>query len=58
MALANVAYILATNPLYGSKKVLMIDWDLEAPGLYRYFGEEFQAKWWSGFSKKGDNIVD
>lgn len=33
MALANVAWILAAN----SKRVLMIDWDLEAPGLHRYF---------------------
>jgi formylglycine-generating enzyme required for sulfatase activity/MinD-like ATPase involved in chromosome partitioning or flagellar assembly len=33
MALANVAWILASN----DKKVLTIDWDLEAPGLHRYF---------------------
>ncbi|GEM_PF-2279039 len=33
MALANVAWILASN----RKKVLTIDWDLEAPGLHRYF---------------------
>ena len=33
MTLANVAWILASN----GKKVLAIDWDLEAPGLYRYF---------------------
>jgi len=33
MALANVAFILASH----EKKVLMIDWDLEAPGLHRYF---------------------
>jgi predicted acylesterase/phospholipase RssA/MinD-like ATPase involved in chromosome partitioning or flagellar assembly len=33
MALANVAWILASN----GKKVLTIDWDLEAPGLHRYF---------------------
>jgi WD40 repeat protein len=33
MALANVAWILATN----GKRVLTIDWDLEAPGLHRYF---------------------
>src|SRR5262245_49468046 len=33
MALANVAWILAAN----GKRVLMIDWDLEAPGLHRYF---------------------
>jgi cellulose biosynthesis protein BcsQ len=31
--LANVAWILASN----GKRVLMIDWDLEAPGLHRYF---------------------
>ncbi len=34
MALANVAWILAAN----SKRVLVIDWDLEAPGLHKYFG--------------------
>lgn len=33
MALANVAWILASR----RKRVLMIDWDLEAPGLHRYF---------------------
>jgi hypothetical protein len=33
MALANVAWILASHGL----KVLTIDWDLEAPGLHRYF---------------------
>jgi hypothetical protein len=33
MMLANVAWILASN----GKKVLSIDWDLEAPGLHRYF---------------------
>lgn len=32
MALANVAWILASN----GKRVLVIDWDLEAPGLHRY----------------------
>lgn len=33
MALANVAWALATN----NERVLVIDWDLEAPGLHRYF---------------------
>ncbi|MDX3689531.1 FxSxx-COOH system tetratricopeptide repeat protein [Streptomyces europaeiscabiei] len=33
MALANVAWILAAN----GKRVLAVDWDLEAPGLDRYF---------------------
>jgi cellulose biosynthesis protein BcsQ len=33
MALANVAALLADH----GKKVLMVDWDLEAPGLERFF---------------------
>jgi len=33
MALANVAWLLAV----GGQRVLVIDWDLEAPGLHRYF---------------------
>ena len=33
MALANIAWILACN----RRRVLVIDWDLEAPGLHRYF---------------------
>src|SRR5258708_26025756 len=33
MAVANVAWILASN----GKRVLVVDWDLEAPGLHRYF---------------------
>ena len=33
MALANVAWILASN----GKKVLVVDWDLDSPGLHRYF---------------------
>ena len=33
MALANIAWILASKGL----RVLVIDWDLEAPGLHRYF---------------------
>jgi tetratricopeptide (TPR) repeat protein len=33
LALANVAWILASR----GQRVLCIDWDLEAPGLHRYF---------------------
>ena len=33
MTLANAAWILAAN----GKRVLTVDWDLEAPGLYRFF---------------------
>ncbi|MCX5211262.1 FxSxx-COOH system tetratricopeptide repeat protein [Kitasatospora sp. NBC_00240] len=33
MALANVGWILASQGM----RVLLVDWDLEAPGLHRYF---------------------
>lgn len=33
MTLANTAWILAAN----GKRVLAVDWDLEAPGLHRFF---------------------
>jgi len=33
MALANVAWILASN----GRRVLIVDWDLESPGLHKYF---------------------
>lgn len=33
MALANVGWILASQGL----RVLVVDWDLEAPGLHRYY---------------------
>jgi len=33
MAVANVAWVLALN----GNRVLIIDWDLEAPGIHRYF---------------------
>jgi MinD-like ATPase involved in chromosome partitioning or flagellar assembly len=33
MAMANLAWLLASR----GRKVLTIDWDLEAPGLHRFF---------------------
>lgn len=33
MCVANTAWILASNGM----RVLVVDWDLEAPGLHRYF---------------------
>jgi tetratricopeptide (TPR) repeat protein len=33
MAMANVAWILASN----GKRVLAVDWDLESPGLHKFF---------------------
>jgi eukaryotic-like serine/threonine-protein kinase len=45
MALANVACILAKqNP---KKNILIVDWDLEAPGLHRFF---FQHKFYPSYS--------
>ena len=35
MSLANIAFELAKR----NKKILMVDWDLEAPGLERYFNK-------------------
>src|SRR5690242_17836291 len=34
MAVANVAWVLANN---FHKRVLVVDWDLEAPGLHHFF---------------------
>jgi MinD-like ATPase involved in chromosome partitioning or flagellar assembly len=43
MALANIACLLAEQQTNGGEKgVLMIDWDLEAPGLHNYFRKHLQ----------------
>lgn len=42
MALANVACVLA-NTVSKNEKVLMIDWDLEAPGLHRFFDNNLKG---------------
>src|SRR6476620_7091026 len=43
MALANTACILAERLTGNSKGILMVDWDLEAPGLHRYFRHQLPA---------------
>ena len=40
MALANVAWILAAN----GKRVLVADWDLESPGLHKFFQPFIEAE--------------
>lgn len=40
MAMSNVACLLAKRK-FQSEGVLMIDWDLEAPGLHKYFHNKF-----------------
>jgi TolB-like protein/Tfp pilus assembly protein PilF/cellulose biosynthesis protein BcsQ len=37
MSLANIACLLAGRVAESSQKILVMDWDLEAPGLHRYF---------------------
>lgn len=49
MALANTACLLADQQSRGNG-ILMIDWDLEAPGLHRYFEGQFTQ----AFSKLPD----
>ena len=41
MALANTAVVLASGLAEG-QRILAIDWDLEAPGLHRFFRSQFQ----------------
>jgi MinD-like ATPase involved in chromosome partitioning or flagellar assembly/predicted acylesterase/phospholipase RssA len=53
MMLANVAWLLASQ----GKNVLVIDWDLEAPGLHRYFSPFIEDKELS-FSDGLINFVD
>ena len=44
MALANIACLLAQRQsLDEGRGVLLIDWDLEAPGLHRYFRDKFST---------------
>lgn len=44
LAVANIAWILADS----GKRVLVIDWDLEAPGLHRYFHPFLEDKHLAG----------
>jgi len=43
MALSNVACVLAEES-FKDENVLMIDWDLEAPGLHRFFEDKFTRR--------------
>lgn len=52
MALANVAWILAS----AGKRVLAIDWDLEAPGLHRYFQPFLTDK--ELFGQESQGVID
>lgn len=54
MAVANVAWILAGQ----GQRVLVIDWDLEAPGLHRYFHPFIEDKELSSSPGVIDFFVD
>jgi cellulose biosynthesis protein BcsQ len=54
MALAAVAWILASN----GKRVLVVDWDLEAPGLEYYFWPDFRDIGISGHPAQGRGVVE
>jgi MinD-like ATPase involved in chromosome partitioning or flagellar assembly len=49
MALANVACLLAKRTS-SPNRVLMIDWDLEAPGLHTYFRKHFHDRFSMDFN--------
>lgn len=44
MSLANIACILAEEKKRENRGVLVVDWDLEAPGLHRFFHKYFISK--------------
>ena len=54
MALANVAWILASQ----GKRVLIVDWDLEAPGLQRFFHPFIEAELLDGTDGVVDILMD
>src|ERR1700730_18458827 len=42
MALANIACLLAKRVSTWSQRILLMDWDLEAPGLHRFFATQIE----------------
>jgi len=54
MALANMAWVLASN----GKRVLIVDWDLEAPGLHRFIHPFLDDKSLSASTGVLDFVVD
>ncbi|MGI5156175.1 tyrosine-protein kinase family protein [Microbispora sp. CA-102843] len=54
MALANTAWILASN----GHRVLVVDWDLESPGLHRFFRPFLDGKAISGTAGVIDLVKD
>src|SRR5271157_2363165 len=57
MAMANVACLLAQHQVQkAGKGVLVVDWDLEAPGLHRFFRERLRRRF--GSSSDYDRAIN
>lgn len=58
MALANVACLLAQAAQQGQApgNILIVDWDLEAPGLHRFFRDQFTKQFER--RKNRDTLLD
>jgi hypothetical protein len=54
MLLANIAWILASN----GRRVLVVDWDLEAPGMHRYLRPFLDDRELTGTDGVIDFVVD
>ena len=54
MALANVAWILASQ----GKRVLVVDWDLDSPGLHKFFHPFLDADLYDSTAGVVDIISD
>jgi tetratricopeptide (TPR) repeat protein/cellulose biosynthesis protein BcsQ len=54
MAVANIAWILASS----GKRVLTVDWDLEAPGLHRYYAPFLSDKDLTGSEGLIDLLIE
>lgn len=58
MALANVACLLAQRTGGAGRGVLLVDWDLEAPGLHRYFQHLFPGGRGEDGSDKRQGLIE
>ena len=59
MALANVGVLLAQRQAQAvGKGVLLVDWDLEAPGLHRFFRDHLHHNTWTKNEEKQPGLID
>jgi cellulose biosynthesis protein BcsQ len=57
MALANVAHILSRQ-MGAPNRVLMIDWDLEAPGLHKFFIQQLRDNFYDADKRKYSDLLE